>query len=179
MFHWRMPNPCSLCKSWVSCGLPAHLAAHTCWVVQHRLPQVTREPTVDETSIDAQHGPAASPEPRAEKSQKCGVTVRAETSSPECPSLACTVLRAPMDVLARAELRDRQELSRVSTTSLAAWGQWPQLPATAVGSKYEAWDRILPAHLPWAPFWWRGEGSHYLKSSLNCWGSQNITTWGV
>lgn len=69
-----MTNPYNLCKSLhgyrVGCELPAHLAAHTCWVGQHCLPQLTREPTVDEASTDAQEDLAASSEPRAESSQQ-------------------------------------------------------------------------------------------------------------
>lgn len=173
-----MPNPCKLCKSWVRCGLPAHLAAHTSWVGQHCCPssgspQWMKPPLLP--SMVQLH--PLSQEQRAPSS--CGVTVRAEASSPEAPPLPSTISRAPVDVLPEPSEESGKSWTELRTTPLAAWGQWPQMPATAVGSKYEAWDWILPPHLPSADLWCSGERSHYSKALLNYLGSQNVTTWGV
>lgn len=135
--------------------------------------------TVDEASLmpsTAQLSPL-SQEQRAPSS--CGVTVRAETSSPEAPPLPSTASRAPKDVLARVELGDRQELGRAEHYIPASL----RAVATAAHHCYcqQIWGLGLnPASSPPLSsllMEWRGES--LFKALLNCLRSQNVTTRGV
>lgn len=70
---------------------------------------------------------------------------RVEMSSLEAQPLLRRVWRVSVVVLATAELGERQVLpptepGTTSSTARQPQGQQPQVPVTALDSKYEAWD---------------------------------------